>query len=706
MLEELVEVWSDSKGLERDPAERQRNVMRAVMLAMVLFFWMGGVQLLSASSMVGWAALTAALACFGLALFLKATERSLLAAHVLTSICFSFVALITLASGGTAIAALFFLGLIPVVAIQAIGLRAATGWTFVCVALLLAVAWQRTAGIAPLVEFVPSELGASSNRAAIIFILVLFLVISASDIARKLAHGRAQTSERERQRLDRALIEESRRYRALTENSRDLIVELEESGKIQYASKNGAEVLGVKDLVGTTLVERIWPSDRSAQSDLFARLLIDDELLVSPPVRYRGEDDEWRWIEAVGRRFRSANQELRVVIRLRDVTADLKFEQRLQQMQKLQAVGQLAGGIAHDFNNLLMVVVACADQIKEDPEFAAKGAAEILRTAERGARLTRQLLAFTRESVYDPRVIDLSALVGNLEDMLKRLLGERAQLSFELADDLPNVEVDPLLVEQAVVNLVVNARDASPSGALIEIRVGLFASENESGPGVVFIDVSDTGTGMSAEVSDRAFDPFFTTKAVGSGTGLGLAVVHGATEQMGGTTHIETAEGKGTTVSIRFPSARVAGLRPASVRDERDGETESSAGGVRILVVEDERGIRNLIRGHLVSAGFDVSVAEDGEAALALALAQKTEPPFDLIVSDVVMPNLSGPAMMLRLRVAHPRAKVLFISGYPLNHLGEKPEPDDPLLQKPFRRHELVSQVRALIDGTDGSSTA
>jgi two-component system cell cycle sensor histidine kinase/response regulator CckA len=704
LLEGLVETWSDTSASERGPAENQRNVTMAIRLAMAVFVWMGTVQLIVDSPLVGWSGVAAALSCLGLSLFLKATGRSLAAAHVLTSICFGFVAVVAVASGGTAIGALFFLGLVPVVAIQTIGLRAAAGWTILCVALLLAVSWQRTTGVSPLFELDPGATGASPNRAAIIFILVLFLFLSTSDVARKRAQGRVRTSERERQRLDQALIEESRRYRALVENSRDLIVELDESGRIQYASDNGAEVLGVKVLVGTTLVERIWPSDRRGQADLFERLLMDDEFLVSPPVRYRGAGDEWRWLEAVGRRYRYANGEFRVVVRLRNVTADLEFQRRLQQTQKLQAVGQLAGGVAHDFNNLLTVVVGCADEIVEDPEFAIEGATEILRIAERAAGLTRQLLAFTRESAYAPRVVDLSALVHGLEEMLKRLLGEQTQLCFHLADGLPNVEVDPMLVEQAVVNLVVNARDASPSGALVEVRVGLLPSESDPGTGVVFVEVSDTGTGMSPEVAERAFEPFFTTKGVESGTGLGLALVHGAVEQMGGTAHLETTEGKGTTVSIRFPSVPpLDGSLPAAALDGQDGKAERSARGGTVLVVEDERAIRDLVRSHLVSAGFEVSVAEDGEAGLALA--QKAERPFDLLVSDVVMPNLSGPAMMRRLRVAHPQAKVLFISGYPATHLGEEPDPGDPLIQKPFRRRELLSRVQALIDGAGDSST-
>lgn len=700
MTEGMKGVWTSAWRAERDPHERQREVTKALVVSTVVFTWMALVQTMLANPPIGWMSAAAAAGCICVAGGLKISGRTLLAAHLLTVICFVFIGMVAVVTAGAAIGALFFMALIPVVALQAIGLRAAFGWAFVCVSLQVWLLWQRGAGLMPLIEIPPSMLSNSSNRAAIIFLIILLLVLAASEVARHAASVRAQNADHERQRLNQALFAESDRYRALVGNSRDLIVELDASGTVVYASANQTQVLGVTDLIGTKLVEWVGSSDRQSQSTLFRQLLRDDELLDSPPVRYQGDDGEWRWIEASGRRYQTANEDQRIVMRLRNVTSDLEFQRRLQQTQKLQAVGQLAGGVAHDFNNLLTVVMGCADEIVAAPDRAVQMANEILVSAERGSALTSQLLAFSRESVYKPLVTDLSMVVSGIGDMLERLLGKQTELHFDLPVGLPNVEIDPRLVEQLIVNLAVNARDASPGGGRIDIRTGLFANEDSVGEGDVFVEVADNGAGMSPEVAKHAFEPFFTTKEVGGGTGLGLALVHGVVEQMGGEVLLETMEGEGTTVKVRFPST----LRPATVPDQRQRQTGNSGVGRTILVVEDQRAIRKLISNSLASSGFEVLLAEDGESALSLV--ENGDHVIDLVVSDVVMPNISGPDMMRRLRATNPGIKVLFISGYSKTHSDDGPDPEDPLLQKPFRGHELVSRVQALLDGADNSSLA
>jgi two-component system cell cycle sensor histidine kinase/response regulator CckA len=538
-------------------------------------------------------------------------------------------------------------------------------------------------------------MGVSSIQAAIIFLIFVFMVLASSDITRKAAQHREKLAEDERKRLDRALVEESARYRALVEHSRDVIIEIDQPGQVTYASQNTTEVLGVTNLVGSTLSDRIWPSDQQEQSALFARMFSEDELLSSVPVRYVGDDDVWRWIETAGRRYKDSNGTHRVVIRLRDVSADLDLQRNLQQTQKLQAVGQLAGGVAHDFNNLLTVIMGYADDIVQEPGHPAEAATEILRNANRGAALTRQLLAFSRESVYTPLVVDLSATVENLSGMLKRLIGEQTPVQLDLADYLPYVEVDPQLLEQAIINLVVNARDASPTGGIVKIRTGLIADDGD-----VFVEVADSGTGMSLDIAERAFEPFFTTKDTGGGTGLGLAVVHGAVEQMGGKTTLETTEGEGTSVMIRLPST----MLPATTSGDEAHEIEDASVGGTILVVEDEGSILKLVRVNLAAAGFTVLEAEDGEAALAIA--NKLDHPIDLVVSDVILPKMSGPTMVTHLRAIHPNTKALFISGYPRTHFDDMPSERDGLLQKPFRGDELVSRVRALLNDADDFSAA
>ena len=690
MIENLRQIWASTEDPGQNPSERP-EVARYCLVVMGVFTFMALVQFSSASEQIGWACAVAATAAAITAYVARVSSRTFLAANLLVLICFVFACAVVVTTQSTAVAALFFTSLVPVVALQVVGIRAAFGWFLTCLLLLAGVALQWFTGIVDPIELGPTATGASSIRAAIIFLIFTFMILASSDITRKAAQRREKLVDDERKRLDHALAEESARYRALVENSRDVIIEIDQPGNVTYASQNRAEVLGVTNLVGSTLSDRIWPSDREEQSALFAQMFTGDEMLSSVPVRYVGDDDVWRWIETTGRRYDSLDGNHRVVIRLRDVTAELDLLRKLQQTQKLQAVGQLAAGVAHDFNNLLTVIMGYADDITQATNSPADAANEILRNAKRGAALTRQLLAFSRESAYTPRVINLSDTVKNVSGMLKRLIGEQTLVQLDLADDLPNVEADPQLLEQAISNLVVNARDASPTGAIVKIRTGLVADG-----GAVFVEVADSGTGMSPDIAERAFDPFFTTKDIGSGTGLGLAMVHGAVEQMGGRTKLETTEGEGTSVMIQLPSTAL----PVKTSGHEAQEIEDASVGGTILVVENEDSIRKLVSVNLAAAGFTVLEAEDGEAALAIA--NKLNHPIDLVVSDVIMPKMSGPTMVTHLRVIHPNAKVLFISGHPKTHLDDIPSEKYDLLQKPFRGDELISRVRALLTGADG----
>ena len=690
MIENLRQIWASTEDPGQNPSERP-EVARYCLVVMGVFTFMALVQFSSASEQIGWACAVAATAAAITAYVARVSSRTFLAANLLVLICFVFACAVVVTTQSTAVAALFFTSLVPVVALQVVGIRAAFGWFLTCLLLLAGVALQWFTGIVDPIELGPTATGASSIRAAIIFLIFTFMILAFSDITRKAAQRREKLVDDERKRLDHALAEESARYRALVENSRDVIIEIDQPGNVTYASQNRAEVLGVTNLVGSTLSDRIWPSDREEQSALFAQMFTGDEMLSSVPVRYVGDDDVWRWIETTGRRYDSLDGNHRVVIRLRDVTAELDLLRKLQQTQKLQAVGQLAAGVAHDFNNLLTVIMGYADDITQATNSPADAANEILRNAKRGAALTRQLLAFSRESAYTPRVINLSDIVKNVSGMLKRLIGEQTLVQLDLADDLPNVEADPQLLEQAIINLVVNARDASPTGAIVKIRTGLVADG-----GAVFVEVADSGTGMSPDIAERAFDPFFTTKDIGSGTGLGLAMVHGAVEQMGGRTKLETTEGEGTSVMIQLPSTAL----PVKTSGHEAQEIEDASVGGTILVVENEDSIRKLVSVNLAAAGFTVLEAEDGEAALAIA--NKLNHPIDLVVSDVIMPKMSGPTMVTHLRVIHPNAKVLFISGHPKTHLDDIPSEKYDLLQKPFRGDELISRVRALLTGADG----
>ena len=660
-----------------------------------VFVFMALVQFSSASEQIGWACIVAAAAAAIAAFVASVSGRTFLAANILILTCFAFSCAVVVTTQGSAVAALFFTSLVPIVALQVVGVRGAIGWFLACLLLLIGLALKWFTGIVTPIELDSTTMGASSIRAAIIFLIFVFMVLAASDISRKAAQHREKRAEDERKKLHRALVEESARYRAIVEHSRDVIIEIDQPGQVTYASQNTTEVLAVTNLVGSTLSDRIWPSDREAQSALFTRMFSEDELLSSVPVRYLGDDDVWRWVESAGRRYKDSNGTHRVVIRLRDVTADLDLQHNLQQTQKLQAVGQLAGGVAHDFNNLLTVIMGYAEDLVQEPGRSAEAATEILENAKRGAALTRQLLAFSRESVYTPLVIDLSATVENLSGMLKRLIGEQTLIQLDLADHLPYVEVDPQLLEQAIINLVLNARDASPTGAIVKIRTGLIADDGD-----VFVEVTDSGTGMSPDIAKRAFDPFFTTKDSASGTGLGLAVVHGAVEQMGGKTILETTEGEGTSVVIRLQSTMLS----TTPSDHEAHEVEYASGGGTVLVVEDEGSILKLVRVNLAAAGFTVLEAENGEAALAIA--NKLDHPIDLVVSDVILPKMSGPSMVTHLRAIHPNTRALYISGYPRTHIDDIISERDGFLQKPFRSDELVNRARALLNDADDFSAA
>jgi PAS domain S-box-containing protein len=685
----LRKFWASTEDPRQNPSEKS-DIVRFCLVVTGVFAFMALIQFSSASQQIGWACTVAAAAAAIAAFVGSVSGRTFLAANILVLTCFAFSCAVVVTTQGSAVVALFFTSLVPIVALQVVGVRGAIGWFLACLLLLIGLALKWFTGIVTPFELGSTTMGVSSIQAAIIFLIFVFMVLASSDITRKAAQHREKLAEDERKRLDRALVEESARYRALVEHSRDVIIEIDQPGQVTYASQNTTEVLSVTNLVGSTLADRIWPSDQQEQSALFARMFSEDELLSSVPVRYVGDDDVWRWIETAGRRYKDSNGTHRVVIRLRDVTTDLDLQRNLQQTQKLQAVGQLAGGVAHDFNNLLTVIMGYADDIVQEPGRPAEAATEILRNANRGAALTRQLLAFSRESVYTPLVVDLSATVENLSGMLKRLIGEQTPVQLDLADYLPYVEVDPQLLEQALINLVVNARDASPTGGIVKIRTGLIADDGD-----VFVEVADSGTGMSPDIAERAFDPFFTTKDTGSGTGLGLAVVHGAVEQMGGKTTLETTEGEGTSVMIRLPST----MLPATTSGDEAHEIEDASVGGTILVVEDEGSILKLVRVNLAAAGFTVLEAEDGEAALAIA--NKLDHPIDLVVSDVILPKMNGPTMVTHLRAIHPNTQALFISGYPRTHFDDMPSERDGLLQKPFRGDELVSRVRALLNDAD-----
>jgi signal transduction histidine kinase len=389
----------------------------------------------------------------------------------------------------------------------------------------------------------------------------------------------------------------------------------------------------------------------------------------------------------------------------RDIAERKRREQELRQAQRLEAVGRLAGGIAHDFNNLLVVILSHAELLQEELEAAGMSAqaervSEIGAAGDRAAALTRQLLTFSKGQPIKPRPIDLAQLLGDLGSLLSRLIGEHIDFELDLAPGPITVEADPSQIEQLVINLSVNARDAMPSGGNLVVALSHCRYEQSSRlPRVpsgkyALIRVSDTGKGMEQEQLERAFDPFFTTKAPGSGSGLGLSTVHAIAEQCGGGASIESAPGRGTSVQILLP---LSAARPAS-RVARAKPSPSLDGGETILLVEDEAAIRKLIETVLRQRGYQIISACDGAEALDLARGPETV--IDLVITDVVMPRLSGIELAKQLRATHPGLKMIFMSGYAQEgSFAKTPMGEDAeILEKPFSPTLLLEVVRRLLD--------
>ena len=386
---------------------------------------------------------------------------------------------------------------------------------------------------------------------------------------------------------------------------------------------------------------------------------------------------------------------------------------KLQQTRRLESLGQLAGGVAHDFNNLLAVIVNYAAFVAEEIEQAAiadpdrwhavaRDVQQIQRAADRGIALTHQLLAFGRREVARPRVLLLNEVVRDVHQLLRGSLGEHVQLVTALAPGLWPVRVDPGQLEQVLVNLAVNARDAMPGGGTLTIDTANVVLEPEMVGQTdgrvgrfVRVRVQDTGTGMPKEVADRAFEPFFTTKPKGEGTGLGLATVYGIVAQAGGDVRIYSEPGIGTTFHVLLPATD----EPLDSAAENGAEVAPARGnGETVLVVEDEPAIREVTHRILARNGYDVLVA--GAGAEALILAEQHRGPIDLLITDVVMPRMLGKEVAERLQADRPDVKVLYMSGYARPVLASTGtlDPGVILLEKPFSANALLCAVRQVLD--------
>ncbi|MES1178191.1 MAG: ATP-binding protein [Myxococcales bacterium] len=509
-----------------------------------------------------------------------------------------------------------------------------------------------------------------------------------------------------------ALAAREERFHMLLENSADAILLTSGQGKHLFASESVTRILGFTPEELTSRPEglMVHPDDLPGAQATFVELLGNPGGRVSRELRARHADGSWRNLEFVSANCLGVPSVGAIVNNFRDITERKRVEEALQRSedqlrhaQKMEAVGRLAGGIAHDFNNLLSVVLSYADILLET-ESAASAAPELkeIRNAGlRAAELTQQLLAFSRQQVLEPQVVNLNETLGSIQSMIRRIIGEDIELRVALTRDLWRTRVDPGQLEQVLLNLVVNARDAMLRGGVLTLETGNVVLDQayadahvgaKAGPHVM-LAVSDTGVGMDRETQDRIFDPFFTTKEKGKGTGLGLATAFGIVKQSGGSIWVYSEPGKGTTFKVYLPQTEAA----AGKRGPDTQPPDSPGGSETILVVEDDSSVRQVTCTILRLQGYTVIEANSGAEALRLAEAT---PNIRLVLTDVVMPKLSGRELALQLLAKQPQLKVLYVSGYTENSIVHHGVLDEGVefLQKPITPGALTRKVRAVLD--------
>jgi PAS domain S-box-containing protein len=510
----------------------------------------------------------------------------------------------------------------------------------------------------------------------------------------------------ERVRAETALRRSEERFRELIEKSSDLLLVLDADGRVTFASPSSAVAFdrAPEDLRGRRLLELLLAEDGPQAEASLARLHASRGDAIGFVARAGRPDGSSRLLEMVGRNLLAVPAVMGVVINARDVTEQRRLEEQLTQAQKLESIGRLAGGVAHDFNNLLVAILGNVEFLEEG---IRSGTARIedlqdIRTAgERARDLTAQLLAFARRQVIAPRRLDVDHLVRESEKLLSRVMGEDVAMDVILGDGLWPIKGDAGQLQQVIMNLAVNARDAMPKGGRFTLEASNVVMDERwaaSHPGAstgphVLLRFSDTGEGMTEQARAHLFEPFFTTKPTGRGTGLGLATVYGIVKQSAGFIEWESAPGAGTTFRVYFPRAApsVAGAAPAVARP-------TSRGTETILVVEDEPAVREIAVRSLSGAGYKVLAAGGGRQALEM-LSRLEHPPH-LLLTDVVMPEVSGKEVAEAARRCQPSPRVLYMSGYAndaIAHHGVL-EPGVELLAKPFTPSSLLAKVRSVLD--------
>jgi PAS domain S-box-containing protein len=505
------------------------------------------------------------------------------------------------------------------------------------------------------------------------------------------------------------------KLRQVVEQSPDLVIITDNSGAIEYVNPAFEKITGYtqQEIVGQTL--GVLKSDQQP-GELYEEMwdtLLSGGTFHGVVLNRKKNGESFTVEKAITPLFNEQGAITHFISTARDITDRRKLEAQLQQVQKMDAIGRLAGGVAHDFNNLLMVISANAeltlDGVSSDHTLR-RHVGDILTASRRAAELTRQLLAFGRKQLQSLQVVDVNAVIGETCKMLPRLVGEDIQLLFTPAKDLWKVKADATQIDQVLMNLSANARDAMPQGGKITIETAnvlvdeAYVQRRSVVPlgQYVVLSVTDSGQGIAPEHLAHIFEPFYTTKAPGKGTGLGLATVYGIVKQNGGYIWVYSEPGMGTTFKVYLPRVHAATMESASV----SAAERSPHGCETLLLVEDEAALRESEREFLVRHGYVVLDAHDGEDALRVSREYKG--PIHIMVSDVVMPKLGGPALAKQLAAERPQMAVLYVSGYAENTVLAHGHVDiqHKFLQKPFSLRALGRKVRAVIDAGPATASA
>ncbi len=531
--------------------------------------------------------------------------------------------------------------------------------------------------------------------------------ISSETLERTIRHALAlHAGERQRRQAEAALRASEERFRALVENSSDALLLIDRDTRVTYVAASSQRHLGWKpeELMGQSIFSFLHPDDRDVAEARMAEALSNPGSNVMAEIRIKHADGSWRIMEGVGVNRLNDPSVGAIILNVRDITERRKLEDQLRQAQKMEAVGQLAGGVAHDFNNLLTAILGYCNLLlddipREDP--LRSDLEEIKSAGERAAALTRQLLAFSRRQMLQPQAVDINVLVMQLQKLLRRLISEDVELVTALAPSPLLARVDPASIEQVLVNLAVNARDAMPAGgrltietSTVELDAAYSLNHTAVVPGCyVMLSVTDTGEGMSPTTLRRIFEPFFTTKQQGKGSGLGLATVYGIVKQSGGYIWAYSEPGQGTVFKVYLPPDQSA-VTPATV--DRATRTRER-GWETVLLAEDEDAVRALAREVLRRHGYVVLEARHGLDALRIA--ERHPDIIHLLITDVVMPHMSGRDLAQRLLSVRPTLKVLFMSGYTDHAVMHRHlTPGMSFLQKPFSPDIFARKVRGILD--------